>query len=657
MSLRLVYGKAGTGKSTWVFNEIKENINNNIEKYIITPEQFSFSAEKNLLNILETKSLINAEVLTFDRMAERISEDVEGKNEVLLTKSGKAMLIYSILEAEKNRLTYLKNNTNNIELVMQAIKEFKKHGISNDLLHEIEEHTDNMLLKTKLNDLNAIYNDYQNLIETSFIDEEDKLTKLAIRLEKSKMFENSEIYIDEFSGFTKQEYSIIKQLLKKAKRITVVLCMDNVIQQNKETDIFYSSKETWFKLKNIVEELGVEVEDYVVLENSYKFKNEELVHLEKNLYNVPYKSFERIPESIKISLLKNPYKQMEYVASEIVRLVRDKGYKYKDIAIITKNIKENASLVKAILRGINNIPVFIDDKEELGRSIAIKYILSILEIFASNWSQEAVMSYIKSGLVSIEQNEIFELENYVIKWGIRGSKWYKEDWIYEEENPNELRIKIVNPLLNLKRALEGGKNAVSITTVLYDFLEKNNIYTILKEKIETYEKEGEVILANNLSQSIDTIIDVMNEMVKLFGEEKMSFGKYQELLKVGLSYKELGNIPEVIDQVILGDVNRTRSSKIKVAFVIGVNDGIFPSVNNNEGFLNDNEREMLKNAGAEIAKGTLDLLYEEQFNIYKALTIPEEKLYLLYTTGDKEQKALRPSIIISKVKKNIPKIN
>ena len=333
MSLRLVYGKAGTGKSTWVFNEIKENINNNIEKYIITPEQFSFSAEKNLLNILETKSLINAEVLTFDRMAERISEDVEGKNEVLLTKSGKAMLIYSILEAEKNRLTYLKNNTNNIELVMQAIKEFKKHGISNDLLHEIEEHTDNMLLKTKLNDLNAIYNDYQNLIETSFIDEEDKLTKLAIRLEKSKMFENSEIYIDEFSGFTKQEYSIIKQLLKKAKRITVVLCMDNVIQQNKETDIFYSSKETWFKLKNIVEELGVEVEDYVVLENSYKFKNEELVHLEKNLYNVPYKSFERIPESIKISLLKNPYKQMEYVASEIVRLVRDKGYKYKDIAI------------------------------------------------------------------------------------------------------------------------------------------------------------------------------------------------------------------------------------------------------------------------------------------------------------------------------------
>lgn len=657
MSLRLIYGRTGTGKSTTIFKEIKDNIDNGINKYIITPEQFSFSAEKNLLNILKKTSVINAEVISFNRMAERIAEEVEGKNETLLTKSGKAMLLYSILEEQKNDLTFLKNSENNIELVMQTIKELKKHGISTKDIQDVQENVkSNILLKTKLNDINKIYTQYEENIKNKFIDEEDKLTKLAKRLENSHTFENSEIYIDEFSGFTKQEYDIIKELLKQAKRVNVVFCMDNLNKGSLETDIFYSNKDTWFKLERIAKEIGTDIEQPIFCNTNVKFDNAELNHLEKNLFNIPYKKYEKTPKNIKIHLTLNPYSQIEEIAKSITKLVRDEGFKYKDIALITNDISKYSSTVKAILKGTNNIPVFIDEKEDLDKNPIIKYILSLLEIFASNWSYESVITYIKCGMIDANKEEIYSLENYAYKWGIRGSKWYKEDWDYEEENPNDLRKKIVEPLLDFKAKLDKEKNALNISKILYEFLETNGLNAWIQGKIETLKQKGELITAKNYVQSFEVVMDVLDEIVRLYPNEKMGFSKFKDLLKIGLSYKELGNIPASLDQVILGDIERTRSSRIKVAFVIGVNDGFFPMINKSEGFLNDDEREQLKLMGKEMAKGSLELLYDEQFEIYKALTTPTEKLYIYYTSTDKDAKALRPSIIISKVKKVFPNI-
>ena len=651
MSLRLIYGRTGTGKSTEIFKEIKENSNLANKNYVITPEQFSFSAEKNLLNILGKKSTINTEVITFNRMAERLSVEIEGKKENTLTKSGKSMLIYSILDSQKNNLQFLKNSENDIDLSINTIKEFKKHGITVDSLNEAISSVENELLKTKLKDINTVYLKYEEAILNKYIDEEDKLTKLANRLKKSDLFKDAEIYIDEFSGFTKQEYDIIKELLKKAKRITVAFTIDNLEKRSPETDIFSENKKTWEHLTEIAKELKISIEKPIICSNNYKLKNEELIHLEQNLYKVPYITYNKTLKDIKLLLTQNPYQEIEELAKEITKLVRDEEYRYKDIAIITSNTKNCSSLMKSVLTKTNNIPVFIDQKEDLSKSQIIKYILSILEIFSTNWNTEAVISYIKSGLLDINIDEIYRLENYVVKWGIKQSKWYKEDWNYEENNPNELRKKIVEPLLVLKENLGKEKTAKNIGLVIYKFLEENKITEKAREKIEKYEAEGEILLAKNYKQSYDILIDLIDEIVEIFKEDRMTFKEFMQLLKVGLGYKELGNIPESLDQVIVGDINRTISTNIKVAFIIGLNDGIFPEINKVEGFLNDFERETLKSIGKEIAKTTVNLVFDEQFKIYKAFTTPREKLYLLYTSTDKEGKALRPSILISKIKR------
>lgn len=654
MSLQLIYGRAGTGKSTVILEQVKNNLHSEVKQYIIIPEQFSYSEEKKLMAELQENSIINAEVITFKRMAERVQTEVAGRTKSLLSKSGKAMIMYSILDKQKDKLQYIKNSSNNIDLGIQTIKDFKKNVIKYQDIEGLIESVDKPLLKAKLQDVNIIYSEYEKCIQEKFLDEEDKISKLATSLESSTMFDNSDIYIDEFSGFTKQEYQVIAKLLKKARKVRLAICLDELNEKNK-TDIFYFNKSAVEELIDIATECGVEVEKPIYLNKQYKLKNPELKHLEQNLYAPTYAKYAGEVKNIKTILTLNPYEEIEYVAQNIIKLVRDEGYKYSDIAIIARNIDEVQSKVKAIL-GNNCIPVFIDNKEDLARSQFIKYILALLEILAKNWSQEAVISYIKSGFLKIDEDDIYKLENYVIKWGIQGSKWYKEDWEYEEENFNELREKIVLPILDLKAKLEGQKTATNISKAIYSFLDKNDIYTQIEEKIKKYEESGNILLSKNCKASLENLIEVLDEIIYIFEDQKMSFEKYREILKIGLSYKELGNIPEVIDQVILGDIERSRSHEIKIAFILGVNDGNFPRINKIEGFLNDDDRETLKSLGKEIAKGSLELTYEDQFNIYKALTTAKEKLYLMYTSTDKDGATLRQSILITKIKRIFPNL-
>ena len=213
MSLRLIYGRAGTGKSQFCFDEIRKRIKEEKKIYVITPEQFSFTSEKKLLDSLENEAVINAEVITFNRMAYRVMSEVGGLKKVNLSKSGKAMLIHSILANQSSNLKVLTKSDENINLVNNSIKEFKKHNITVDKLNDVTSNVCDQYLKLKLEDMKNLYERYQEEIENKYIDEEDVLSILAKNIEKTDMFKDAIIYIDEFIGYTEQEYEIIAKLL------------------------------------------------------------------------------------------------------------------------------------------------------------------------------------------------------------------------------------------------------------------------------------------------------------------------------------------------------------------------------------------------------------------------------------------------------------
>ena len=331
------------------------------------------------------------------------------------------------------------------------------------------------------------------------------------------------------------------------------------------------------------------------------------------------------------------------------------------MAVITKNIDTYSSLCKAIFEQYN-IPVFIDEKKDLGSNILVRYVLSLLEIFAKNWSYESVFGYIKTGLLDLDTQEIAVLENYCLKWGIKGSKWYAKEWNFYNETEEQqkqiiyARDKVVEPLLKFKKQLAGLKTVKEITTGLYEFLVQNNIYEKLEQKIEELKQNNELEIAKQYELSIKILTDLFDEIVLVLGNKNITFDRYAKILKMGFNQSDLGTIPATADQVIVGDVDRSRSHKVKAVFIIGLNDGSFPSIQKDEGFLDDKDRNILKEQGIELAKGTIEQIYDDNFNIYKAFTTAEEKLYLSYASSDAEGKSLRASILINKIKRIFPNI-
>ena len=312
-------------------------------------------------------------------------------------------------------------------------------------------------------------------------------------------------------------------------------------------------------------------------------------HLAQNIGEAFYQKYESELQNLSAFLANNPYSEIEHIAIEITKLVKEKSYRYEDIAVITKDIATYGSLCKAIFRSYH-IPVFMDEEKDLSENILIKWILSLLDIFVRNWSYEAVLGYIKTGFTDLEQQEISLLENYSLKLGLKGNKWYTKEWKFYDETEEEQQIilyakeQIITPLLKLKEQLKGLKTVKQITQSLYQFMIENHIPEILEKKIAHLQEINELERMNEYITSWKIVTEVLEEIIHILGEEEITFERYSKILKKGFETSHLGAIPGTADQVIIGDTDRSRSHKVRAVFIIGLNDGSFPGNHKEEGF-------------------------------------------------------------------------
>ena len=652
--LKIIYGKSGSGKSTYLYEDIKNNLDKD-KIFFIVPEQSNLKTEQKLFEYLKVDSLFNVQVLTLSRLSTRILEEVGGDDLVEINNSSKAMIIYDILLKEKNNFNFLGNSEKNIEIISNMITELKKHNITLDLLKNLDIKEE--LTKLKIEDIKLIYRKYQEKLYGNFIDENDNLSIINSKILEANLFKGAYVYFDDFNGFTPQEYNVFENILKMADSVSIAVSIDNLELIDKEKDIFYFNKIFVNNLIKIANDNKSKIEKIYLKEN-LRIKSDDLKYLEYAFStNFPVKLYQEKPNNLKLFLANNSYSELEYVANEILRLVKEEKYKYNEIAIISNDI-DTYNLEAKIIFNKYNIPIFIDEKKDLSQNLLIKYILSILDIFSKNWSFETVFNYIKLGILeNVSEEELNLLENYCRQWGIRNYKWLKPFSIELKNNVQdrleEIRKQIINPLVKLKEELSKNKTAEEITRNIYDFIIENNINVILNKKIN---KINDIETSNEYNTSYKIFIDVLDNIISIFGQQKMSFEEYKNLLQVGFSESELGTIPATQDQVVLGDSKRSRNSNIKICFIVGINDGIFPTVNKFEGFLNDNDRENLKKINIELAKTSIEAMYENNFEIYNILSVPSEKLYLSYCSQGKDGKSLRPSILIKKIKRLYPKL-
>ncbi|MCD2345308.1 helicase-exonuclease AddAB subunit AddB [Clostridium guangxiense] len=682
MSLRFIYGRAGSGKSQFCIESINKRVNDGGDKPLIfiVPEQFSFQSEKNILNVIGERAALRVKVLSFKRLAYKVFNEVGGVTRKHLDPAGRNMLIYHIMDEHKDELKTFSAAARKqgfVDTVSESISEFKKYEVTPDILINALNKIDNTELKNKLYDLSFIYKEFDNLIQKNYIDPDDDLTLLKEKIDYTNAFNGAEVWIDEFSSFTVQQYSIIEKLVKKCSRVNITLCMDGE-KKFTGSDVFLITEATENRILKIASENNIKLEKPVFLNEKpfYRFReNKELAFLENNLYAFPYEIFKEKTTKIKICNSTNSFSELESVAREIISLCRDKNYRLNDIAVVTGNLDSYEKIISVIFKEYG-IPYFIDQRRSIEDNNLVVLVNSIMEVFIKNWSYEAVFRYLKSGFSNIETEDIDLIENYVLAAGIKGrKKWVLEDkWHYniygnsfneeisEEDKEklvrvNDIRQRIIEPFKKFREKIMRKNTASEICSALFEFLYEINVPEKVERLVDEFKEEGKQVLANIYSQIWNVIMGLMDQIVEVMGDEKVNLEKFSKILLMGIKEHEMGLIPSSVDQVIVGSVSRLKSHCIKNLFIVGVNDGIFPSAGIEEGILTDNDRGILLEKGVELAKDTKTRAFEEQFLVYTTLTNCSDHLIVSYPMADIEGKSLRPSMVINRLKTLFPLID
>lgn len=664
MALRFIVGTAGTGKTHLCMDEIIKNQKDGKGRQIfIVPEQFTSQTERDLITHGQQNAILTAEVLSFGRLAHQVfSKNGVGKK-TPLGDIGKSMALQKVLLEEKENITFFKNAMDKNGFVDQlslTISEFFQYYIEpQQLLDKSQSPELAKGITEKLSDLAKIYQSYINFLEKDYISADESLALLAETLSTSQPFQNTEIWLDGFYGFTPQEYSVIENLLKLSTRVTVTLPMDEksyIASFLPPSAPFFEPFTTKNKLVRLAEENGLSVESPVFLSENHRAKTEALKSLEKYYFQGYYKKCS-LNESVQIISCPTKQEEIHFAAGMITRLVREKGLRYKDLAIVTNAMDVYEKSLRGILRE-HNIPCFIDSRREITSHPLITMVTALLDCLVYDFRYENVFSYLKSGLTSFSFEEIDALENYVLAYGIKGFKWQKDTWAYGLKKEGEETIGYMNvlrerfmepfgPFLQLKK--RGKQPLIEFITLLIQHLETLGIAEALSGWAEDAQTNGNPSKSEEHRQIWQLLMQVLEKASEILGDEPMTLADSAKILSAGLQKCTMGVIPPTTDCLVVGDIERSRLPEIKYLFVLGVNEGILPAPSQPQGIFTESERQHLTETGMELASDGKRKTFEEQFLIYRGLTRPEEGFFLTYANGETEGKALFPSSIIDRL--------
>ncbi|ALF09742.1 helicase-exonuclease AddAB subunit AddB [Parageobacillus thermoglucosidasius] len=697
MSLRFLLGRSGSGKTTTCLNEIrdklKEDPKGNPIVYLV-PEQMTFQSEYALIHTPGLAGMMRAQVFSFTRLAWRVLQETGGMSRYHINEIGMQMMIRKIVEHRKQQLKLFGRAVDKAGFIQQLhdmITECKRYCVAPQHLREhvkfLEEQGKRpaeKVLADKLNDISIVYEELERSLLNHYIHSEDYLRLLAEKIPHSRYLRNAEIYIDGFHQFTPQEYMVLEQLLIHCKRVTVSLTVDAPYDDwlPNELHLFYLTAKTYHDIRQMALANGIALEDAIILEKNMRHQEGALAHLEAHYHARPAVAFPEKTDSIIVYEAANRRAEVEAIAREIVRLVRDEGYRYRDIALIVRNTEDYRDLVKTIFSDFH-IPYFMDEKESMHHHPLIELLRASMEIITSRWRYESVFRAIKTDLLfpvgedtATLREAMDRLENYVLAYGIKGEKWTNgERWTYRryqaleglsvpqtdeekqyEEKLNQWRDMIAAPLSKLERRMRRAKDGRSLCEAIYLFLEELQIPRKLEKMSKEAEEQGRLMEARQHEQVWNAVIDLFNQYVDMLGSEPVPLAEFAKIIETGLDRLEFSLVPPAIDQVIIAQLDRSRLIDVKCAFIVGVNEGVIPAKAKEDGLLAETEREILQQFGTRVAPGGREQLFYEPFFIYLALTCPSERLYVTYPLANEEGKALSPSLIIKQLADLFPNL-
>ena len=674
MSLRFYFGPSGAGKSRQLYNEIiAGSISNPQKNYlVIVPDQFTMQTQKDLVMLHDRGGIINIDVLSFGRLGHRILEEVGSKDVPVLDDTGKSLVLQKVASQTKDKLPVLGgllHKQGYIHEAKSAISEFMQYGLNCDEVDRLIEYAQKRgALAGKLKDLNTLYRAFKEFIQDKFIATEETLDVLTKSLHKSKIIPGSVVVFDGFTGFTPIQYRVIQELIVLCDEVIVSLVMgdgEDPYRLDGEQKLFYLSKKTVSDLEKLCSEakIGRGKDVFVKCENNRFVNAPALGFLEKNIFRFSDSKYDTKQDEIKIIETVSPEGEVHQIGLMIRELIRKKGYQFRDIAVVSGDLQSYAPYVETEFKKMD-IPCYIDRTLGITLNPMIEAIRSALQMYISNFSYEAVFHYLKSTIAGISRDDVDMLENYCIQTGIRGySKWnniftHKTAQMKDDESElihlNSIRERIMEPIniLNI-----GGKSCASkYVDAMYDFLVANDVQKKMVEMENRFIAEGDLTRAKEYSQIYRLVMELLDQIYGLLGDEEITISEFLDILEAGFGEIEVGTIPQNVDKVLVGDMERTRLKQVKVLIFMGVNDGNIPKNSSKGGIISDMDREFLKESGIELAPTPRQQMFIQKLYLYLNMTKPSHGLIISYSKLSVEGKTLRPSYLIENIKKLFPQI-
>ena len=689
MALKFILGNSGGGKTEYMYQEVVMRAESNVKQnyLVVVPEQFTMQTQRKLVDLSSNQAIMNIDVLSFQRLAYRIFDEL-GKTDIkILEETGKNLVLRKIAQEQEEKLTILRANMHRMGYIGEIksfISELMQYNISPVQLEEtIEKGTFGSSLTHKLQDISVMYRGFKEYLKGNYITQEELLHVLISVAKESKILRDSVLVLDEFTGFTPVQVELLRTLMPICSEIMVSLTIDakeNFFHSKGMEELFDMPKKTIRTLMDLAKETNTEVLDSVVITggDTKRFKEAPALYfMEQNLFRRSYQRKFGQTEEIQIYSLKNPKEELVWAARKINELVQTQGYRYKDIAVVSGNVETYANYVEQIC-GKYEIPYFLDTTKEVLFHPFIEFVRAVLEVIQSDFSYHSIMRLLRTGYCGIEQNEIDKLENYLLATGIRGQKMWSKRWLrvpkneraYDLEKIESTRQKFMaelEPVLqvfskNTKQLSfeEQAKAAFWAPTVtqmvqaLYSYMVNLQVEQKLFDKEKELLAKGEQAKSKEYGQIYRIVMDLFDKCVQVLGEQKISIRELSEILDAGFEAAKVAVIPPGYDSVTIGDIERTRLNHVKVLLFLGVNEGIVPKSVNQGGIISQYERDAMEEANITLAPGAREQAFIQKFYLYLNMTKPSYQLYLTYSRVDNEGKALRPSYLVRTILRMFP---
>ena len=677
MSLQFIFGPSGSGKSYHLYHHIiEESIRHPDRNYIVlVPEQFTMQTQKDLVSMHPRHGIMNIDILSFGRLACRVFEETGGDMLPVLDDEGKNLILRKIAGDYEDELCVLKGNMKKlgyISEVKSVISEFTQYDIGEEELDQVMESIgEDSRLYYKLKDIQVLYRGFTEYLREKYITKEELLDVLSRMVEKSEILKNSTVVLDGFTGFTPVQNRLILELLLHCRKLMVTVTMDereDPYIYSHPYQLFALSKHMTASLVKLAREHKIELEEPVCkyTDPPYRFReNAALAFLERNLFRYGAGVFEEEQDSISIRAARNPREEALSAAGEIRRMVRQEGIRFREIGVIVSDMEVYGDYLKRAF-DLYDIPVFMDHKRNILLNSFVEYIRSLLNMAEQNLTYESVFRFLRTDLAGFTRDEVDELENYVLGLGIKGYKRWQEKWVRplkgmkakDLERLNHLRTALVEKIDPLMFVLKQRQKTVKdITAAVYEFMVREDLQVRLKRQEEEFQAAGELALAKEYAQVYRIVVELFDKFVELLGDEKTGLLEYCKLLDAGLEEARVGVIPPSPDQVVAGDVERTRLKDIRALFFLGANDTYLPGSLLRTGLLSERDREHFQKEKLALAPGGKERAYIQKFYLYTNLTKPTKKLMVYFSKVSSQGKSIRPSYLIQELRRMYPQIS